>query len=1074
MLTKISSLGLLIALSLSGCSGNSSESISFPNSTIKRFSGVVNNSSIAGMDIAAIPIEKHGQLRLNSEGEVDVTLRTSDAAGRYGFAININELGPYIITATSPVENDEIEPKVLAAKSVCQVVAGCTVSGESVAFGNEFSLSSNLQWSAAIESISVGQFVVVNPITEMARVYGYSTYINDSSDSGEITKDKDLATPSYYSNYGIAKGNSQTANLLGLDDIISTEPVNLFYLHEISEQASTTLEDSIRYGALLAAWQQLELEHDGALLEGEFSFQAEVISQYIGKVGQLYQAAPPEGLLLSKKHWYNTALTNLIAVREYHAALGRSLPGEINLVITSFQQEIAALVDGASTNAIPTIPEQFELEYVDAVVKTKAMVKYMSDLKNNFATEEFRSSIQGSSDLLTSEVKRLAPKWDGMLRQLLSVYEYYLSCAHDLCDSQSDWHQAENIYLAAEKKLTIKQAEGVELVVSQGLVFDDVNPEGSTSTNVHDLFLSGIFESDGLRIELTDFDSEGADNIKSSLNFSFSEALAELPARPALIVGGKGATENESLIPDAIGITLPSFKLYDRSTVGLVNELAVSGVFSALMVANTDVADFEEGLAVTDKLGKRYNLSNVLATLKVIGVKKADSADDVELRDNAVIGLQAVASEAIASSANTTAYFPDTVYPTFDAFFNPREGYSVGSTSPKPIVISRHGVMNFPKLDVEGNTAEDGSTVEVQYLELDYEIGGLERYVVYPKIEGDDKYWGLICAAQPEAEVDLIDPEYTKIKKDEDGNIEKDEDGNDKVEVLLTCQIRNRYEGEATTDAYINKVFSLNKDLVGLRELNGQGIYRVSYPESTILVDGKDTQVLDAFPIGATPHYGVIEQTIVLGVDSLRLQLIPELVDQKNSGYLPETLLDVSLVWRTRDVIDVNAFVAFDAEHKFNNPNGSGLPYVASGSDSESYSVAYRTDSDGEESGEYVLSWAGVHFVDGPVAKEKVMQRTDDVDLKEAVFAGVGSNVTYSPYSARELQRQELNGVDGTKEVEEKCGFFSRGEETQAGEDCDAIAYLTFRGLVTGSIREERDGIYVVRYIDDSFQILGQ
>jgi hypothetical protein len=1071
MLAKVNLLGLLLSLCLLGCSGNNKNTDAVPSVQIKRFSGVVNNSSIAGMKIAAIPIGKHGQFRLNTDGELDAVTRNSDAAGRYGVVIEVKELGPYIITATSLEANDTSVPPIELAKSTCQLAAGCIVSGTTIPFGSEYPLAANLQWSAAVESISDGQFIVVNPITEMARVFGFSIYTNNRTDVA-VTSGS-TAAPNYYSHYGIAKGNSQTASLLGFTDILSIEPVNLFSLHQLLQGASTSLQDSIRYGALVAAWQQLELEHNNGLLADEFPFQAEVIVQFIANQGQLYQAAPLDNQILSLKQWYSTALANLIAVREYHVGLGRSIPNEVNLVITRFQQEIAGLRDGELTEAKPTIIEQLQLDYVDAVVKTKAMVEHVSDLKNNFATDEFRLSIKNSSDLVTAEVKRLAPKWDGMMQNLLSVYQYYLSCTQSTCDSQSTWHKAENIYVAVDKKLTIKQSENTELELSQGLVFDKKNPEGSTETNVHDLFLSGAFEFDGLRIEFSDFSTEGSESIRSSLSFSFSQALAELPARPALIPGGKGATEDESLIPDAIELTLPDFKLYDPSTIGKVNEFIVSGVFSALMVANTDIGDFTEGLAAIDKLGKRYSLSNVQTTIKVVGSKKGSLIDGTELRDNAVIGLQAIASEAIVSKANPSAYFPDAVYPTFEAFFNSREGYSVGSTSPRPIVVSRRGVMNFPKLNIEGELAGDNSTVEVQYLELDYAIGGLERYVVYPKIEGDDKYWGLICTAQPEVEADLVDPEYTKVVKDAEGNVVKDAEGNAVMQSLLTCQFRDKYEGESTPDAYINQVYSLNKDFVNLRELNGQGTYRISYPATTTNVDGKNVQVLDGFPMGVTAYHGVIEQAIVLGVDSLRLQFKPELVNQEVSAYLPETVLDVSLVWRTHDVIDINVLLAFDAEQKFNNPDGSGLPYLATGSDVESYSVAYRTDSAGDESGEYTMAWSGVHFVDGPVDGTKVMQRTDDVDLKEGVFAGIGSNVTYSPYSARELQQQQSNGIDGTKATEEKCGFFARGGSTQEGEDCDAIAYLTFRGLVTGSIREERDGVYVIRYIDGTWQVLG-
>ena len=128
------------------------------------------------------------------------------------------------------------------------------------------------------------------------------------------------------------------------------------------------------------------------------------------------------------------------------------------------------------------------------------------------------------------------------------------------------------------KQHNAKQSDEMQLEVSQGLVFNEDNPEGSTSSNVHDLFLSGSFEVDGLRIELSDFSNEGSEGIRSSVRFSFSQALTGLPVRPALIAGGKGATEDVSLIPDAIELSLPDFKLYDPSTLSAVNELVVSGV----------------------------------------------------------------------------------------------------------------------------------------------------------------------------------------------------------------------------------------------------------------------------------------------------------------------------------------------------------------------------------------------------------------------------------------------------------------------------------------------------------------
>lgn len=1033
-------LSAFIAIFISGCSGNSDNQRLLPTSDIKRFVGVVNNASVKGIDLAAIAIGQHGQFVLDEEGEVDASIKKSDDRGRYRFNLDIKDVGPYVLTASTPERTPETESLDMP-KASCQLVAGCTIDGSNILFGEDYSLAYDLQWSAAVESVSDGQFIVVNPITEMARVLGFSIFINDRLEPG--TTKGDIPAASYYSNYGVVKGNSQTASLLGLGDILSIEPVDMTLLHVLSVASSTAIQESIRYGALLAGWQKLELEYNENLLDPDFPFQADVISQFIANKGQLYQAAALDNQILTLRQWYQAALDNLVAVRDYHLALNRAVPSDVNLVITRFQSEINALNEGVLTAAVFVINAQFVEDYSDAVMKTKAMVNYLSNLQSNFATEDYRKSIKETSDLVTAETQRLSPKLDGLFNNLLLIHQYYLSCTQGACDEQSVWHGGGNTFVAQGSKLTIVQPGGTKLELAQGLVFDERNPEGSTRTNTHDLYLGGAFEFDGLRLEFSELASASREGIQSSLRFSFSEDLAQLPLPPELIVGGMGASVDDSLVPDAIELVLPNFKLYDSSQVGMATELSVSGALTAVMIANTDIGDFIK--EPEEKRGKRYNLSSVRAVLTF-----------AERRDNAAISIDAIASEAFTSGSDFTAYFPDTVYPTFAAFFKPREGFKVGDTSSAPLVISRRGEMNFPMLDDEGVFSEDGSTIKVQYIELDYEIGGLERYIVYPKAAAD-QYWGLICTAQADDEDDLLDFEYSKVVQNAAG-----EEFN---QVLLVCPIRDEYVGAASTDAFVNIIYELNKDLFNLRDYNGQGSYRIDYPTTA-------AGTLKPF-IQDAAHYGKLEKAIILGVDSMRLQFKPQFVSPSGAAYLPESILDISLIWRTHDLIDINALLAFDSEQVVNNQNGSGLPYLAVGSDSESYSVAYRTDANGDESGEYVMAWAGVKFVDGPIKGHKVMQKTDDVDLKEGVFAGIGSNVTYLPYSPRELRQQALNGIDGTQATEETCGFFARGAETQAGEDCDAIAYLTFRGLVTGSLREERDGAYVIRYIDGTWQVLG-
>lgn len=1036
-------LSVFVSAFLLGCTGNSGSSKIDVNSDIKRFSGVVNNSSVKGINVGAIRIGKHGQFAINENNQVNAITNTSDDNGRFGFSVENRYIGPYVLSAVSPEYENESD----AAQSSCQLVAGCQVKeGENpVSFGEYFLLDSNKQWSAAVEFVSNGQFIVINPITEMAKALGYTTYINDGTNiSGSLESDLGTTTkPSanYYSNHGILKGNTQTASLVGLSDILSIEPANLTLLHTLNASSSSEIKASIRYGALLAAWQQLELEHEEEV-DGDPTFQQMVIKEYLANQGQLYQSLDNDLDTFTLKKWYQAARQNLVGVRTYYNGLGRSIPAEVNSVISDFEDEISGFKEGVTTDARPSINQQYEDDYNDAVAKTKAMVNYLSNLHANFATEEFRTSVKSSSDLITAETRRFAPKLDIIFKKLLSIQQYYLSCTHNNCDVQSEWHGEGSIYNENTRTLKISSSLNSVLEVSQELFFDEINPVGSTESNVHDLVLSGSFEYEGLILELSDYGLDDDSSIKSSIRFSFPKALAQLPLPPAEIEGGMGMTVDEDLVPDYIEMVLPDFKLYDLNNVGGGKEFKISGSLTALMFANTDAADLLKD--DKEKLGKRYNLSSVKGTLKLTGGKQSGVGGTEEFRDNALVFLDASASESVVSSNDPVVYFPDRKYPTFESFFKPRAGFEVGSVSPSPLVVSRKGEMKFPLLNSDGGASET-ELVEVTYLELDYEIGGLERYIVYPKLDGEDVYWGLICTAQPGDEDDLIaaGDGYTKT--------EQDSEGKEYQRSLLSCPFRDKYAGEATVDDFANQVYKLNKDLFNLREYNGHGAYRINYPLTS-------NEELSPFDYNKVSHTGTLEKSIVLGVDQLRLQFKPNLVNSAVSDYLPDSILDISLVWRTHDVIDVNAFLAFDTERVINNPNGSGLPYLAVGTDSESYSVAYRTDAEGNESGEYVMAWRGVKFVDGAPGVT-VMQRTDIESEKEGVFAGIGSNISYG------------GKADFS---DKKCGFFGRtnDEPVDAGE-CVAIAYFTFRGLVTGSLREEREGVYVIRYIDGSFQILG-
>ena len=53
------------------------------------------------------------------------------------------------------------------------------------------------------------------------------------------------------------------------------------------------------------------------------------------------------------------------------------------------------------------------------------------------------------------------------------------------------------------------------------------------------------------------------------------------------------------------------------------------------------------------------------------------------------------------------------------------------------------------------------------------------------------------------------------------------------------------------------------------------------------------------------------------------------------------------------------------------------------------------------------------------------------------------------------------------------CGAYNRDENVSTG-DCEAVAYLTYRGTLMATIREEREGVYIVRFVDGTWTMLGE
>ena len=45
--------------------------------------------------------------------------------------------------------------------------------------------------------------------------------------------------------------------------------------------------------------------------------------------------------------------------------------------------------------------------------------------------------------------------------------------------------------------------------------------------------------------------------------------------------------------------------------------------------------------------------------------------------------------------------------------------------------------------------------------------------------------------------------------------------------------------------------------------------------------------------------------------------------------------------------------------------------------------------------------------------------------------------------------------------------------DADSNDGCEAVAYLTVRGALVGTIREERENVFVARFVDGTWMIIG-
>ncbi|GAA6145470.1 hypothetical protein [Thalassolituus maritimus] len=192
---------------------------------------------------------------------------------------------------------------------------------------------------------------------------------------------------------------------------------------------------------------------------------------------------------------------------------------------------------------------------------------------------------------------------------------------------------------------------------------------------------------------------------------------------------------------------------------------------------------------------------------------------------------------------------------------------------------------------------------------------------------------------------------------------------------------------------------------------------------------------------------GVFVESIELGIERMSISL-NSYMDDGDGGQLP-TLAEFSLIRQNKDTFALSLAYSFGQDEDYDVI--SDAIGVGVGSEAQAFILEYEvleeefTDDIGEtstlevERGGWVVYRSGVSLG----------------GQDQAVIAQIATRTEYT---------------QGTEE--EACGVNDR-DKLSSAEGCEAVAYLTVRGALVGTIREERENVFVARFVDGTWMIIG-
>ncbi len=877
----------VVLASVAGCSDNDNNSGSSSNATVTVHS---NQGDIAYGLIRSQVIGESGLPSTDFEQQPNVVTVAAAENGEARVSIPNDEVHQFQLVSRVADSSRGVN----ATSRKCQLVDGCN----GIEFGSRYA-PGDMSWRAVAYDLGNNENIYVTPFTELAAELAMQRVFVETYQETSGSRTGVWDTTGFYSPYSVVQAVSQVNQLMGVDDIQSCAPADLTRLDALSVPSNCSLALSVRYGALLAAWQQMNLDALQANPSAE-PLATKIAKELVTNNGQMLQSGSLAGYSIALDSLYESAKNNL----EKAPVNNADVKAAVNETVLALAGNIASFRENAGmpTQINPGSLSSLLGESVaaDMQLGIERSKKFLQNLRDNQADffnggEAFKKRLEDYRDKLKAVGDEHQDSFNKIVDAFVKTKQLYIECLEGNCtthDGEEGWEWL----TAADFSNNVLTINSGEVTVSQAIA--DINLTDSitdpVSSQAIDLLIKGTYQIGGVTFTLDhtyeDTDTKADIISPSGIRIYYADSVAAIqPVAEEL----------------AYELRWADFNFYANK--GEDDEVEVEGTYSQFYfgVKNPDDASDE----------RRYNIQSVALSGRI-----SDKIDGEDSVDDEITEL--VVS---ARSNNADEFYPETTFAPFSGFLEERTNPAYPKGNTQAGLVS----YQFGTETVSGQQAE--------YFDFVVPLADSYRYRFYQERTITDSR-DLDSDGDTGDTVTIHDFERCTLTVDSAGRSVK------------SCDPKQRILGARNVQQSLNDLWEIG--VFSRIQVANRGTYFVTWPASQ---DSNQCLKLDALDDSGAELSGTLYEQAVLGLNTMRFAAEVMLDDNTSESEDPNTLLDVSLTLTTKERYQVTAVLSHDYER-----DTAGNVSTAIGSGLDRISVVYNTTNELADSGSVAIFQDGV------------------------------------------------------------------------------------------------------------------